>query len=350
MMVSRQDPLARPFQRAAQNRMTGVSGPRRDIVLESIVTEYVSCDLCGSDDHELLYSRFDPITRQEYNLVECRCGMAFVNPMPTPGSIPSLYPTDYLKDKQDMTPLYSRMMEFMPPLKNGKLLDIGCGRGDFIHHASKSGWHAEGVDLIDWNSPHKVPMRVGDFLTMSFSEQNYDVVTAWAVMEHVGKPSLYFKRASELLKRGGSFIFVVPNFDAPGMRRACTEDIPRHLHLFTPEAVNRYLTRFGMEAEAVFHTDRLYSSYPFGLVRYAFRRLRAKETRCSRYENRSVALLRNRQIKGNARAWLSEVVRTVSPFNIAIDALDLCVGIIVAKTSKIIGNYGVMVVVARRGR
>jgi 2-polyprenyl-3-methyl-5-hydroxy-6-metoxy-1,4-benzoquinol methylase len=319
------------------------------MVLESIATEYVDCDLCGSNDHELLYSRFDPVTRTEYNLVECRCGMAFVNPMPTTDSIPSLYPKDYLKDKQDMTPLYRRMLEFMPPLKNGKLLDIGCGRGDFIRHASKFGWHVEGVDLIDWNSPHNVSIRVGDFLTMSLSEEHYDVVTAWAVMEHVRKPSLYFRRASELLKQGGYFVFVVPNFGAAGMRHACTEDIPRHLHLYTPAAVKRYLTRFGMEAESIFHTDRLYSSYPFGLVRYAFLRLRAKETRCSVYENRSVALLRNRQIKGNTRSWLSEVIKTLSPLNIAMDALDLCVGIIVAKASKIIRNYGVIVVVARRG-
>ena len=93
--------------------------------MESIVTEYVNCDLCGSDRHELLYSRFDPITRREYNLVECQCGMAFVNPMPTPESIPGLYPGDYLKDKQDMTALYDRMMEFVPHVNDGKLLDIG---------------------------------------------------------------------------------------------------------------------------------------------------------------------------------------------------------------------------------
>ncbi len=316
---------------------------------ELMVTEYVSCDLCGSDDHELLYSRFDPVTQREYNLVECRCGMAFVNPMPTPESIPRLYPDDYLKDKQDMTPLYSRMMEFLPEVENGKLLDVGCGRGDFIHHAATFGWQVGGVDLIDWKSPHKVPIRVGDFLTMSLPEHCYDVVTAWAVLEHVRQPSLFFKRASELVKEGGHFVFVVPNFDAPGMRHACTEDIPRHLHLFTPEAVNAYLAEYGMSAEAIFHTDRLYSSYPFGLLRYAFQRLRKKETRCSSYENRSVALLRNRQIKGNARAWLAEVYRTLRPVDIAIDALDLCVGVVVANASKIIHNYGVIVVVARRG-
>jgi hypothetical protein len=99
------------------------------------------------------------------HLVECACGMAFVNPMPTAESIPLLYPGDYLRDKTDLASLYSRMMTYLP-VERGKLLDIGCGRGDFINHASKEGWEVEGVDLMDWGTPHDVPIRVGDFLTM----------------------------------------------------------------------------------------------------------------------------------------------------------------------------------------
>ena len=103
----------------------------------SIATEYMSCDLCGSNDQILMYSKIDSITGREYHVVECSCGMAFVNPMPTEASIPALYPEDYLKDKNDLSSLYGRMLELLPQCKGGKLLDIGCGRGDFIRHASK---------------------------------------------------------------------------------------------------------------------------------------------------------------------------------------------------------------------
>lgn len=328
------------------NRATSASGG--EVLSQSIITEYLSCDLCAAKEHELLYSRFDPVTGREYHLVKCSCGMAFVNPMPTPESISKLYPPDYLKDKRDMTGLYNRMMEFLPQVEHGKLLDIGCGQGDFIHYAAKFGWQVQGVDLIDWKSPLDVFIRRGDFPTMELPERHFDVITAWAVLEHVRKPSLFFRKVSGLLKEDGRFIFVVPNFEAPGMSHSCTEDIPRHLHLFTPKAVDSHLNKNGMTAEAIFHTDRLYSSYPFGLLRYGLQRLRKNETRCSRYENKSVALLRNRQIRGNLHIWLAEVLRTVSPWNIAIDALDLCMGIIVAKVSKLIRNYGVITVVAKR--
>ncbi|MCA1962132.1 MAG: class I SAM-dependent methyltransferase [Desulfomonile sp.] len=313
---------------------------------QPIVTEYRTCDLCGSDDHTLLYSRLDPVTREEYNLVECSsCGMAFVNPMPVAASIPSLYPADYLKDKPHTPWLYERMMRFLPRKTGGRLLDIGCGGGEFVTYAQQYGWNAEGVDLLRWNASEGATIRVGDFLTMDFQEDAYDAVTAWALLEHVRQPSLFFEKVSLLLKKDGRFVFVVPNVAAPGMKRSCTEDIPRHLHLFTPAVVRTYLRRYGMQPLAMYHNAQLYSSYPFGLVRYALSGARNK-TRCSSYENRSVALLRNRQIKGNAVEWLAEVLRTVPPTEIILDAIDLAAGVVIANVSKLVRNYGVITVVA----
>jgi SAM-dependent methyltransferase len=313
----------------------------------TIFTEYVPCDLCGSSDQVLLYSKIDPVTNKEFHLVECGCGMAFVNPMPTAESIPLLYPDDYLRDKTDLASLYGRMMTYLPA-KRGKLLDIGCGQGDFINYASKEGWQVEGVDLMNWGTPHAVPIRVGDFLTMDFQESKYDAITAWALLEHVRAPSAFFKRVSRLLKANGLFIFVVPNFGAPGMKHCCTEDVPRHLWLFTPRAVEKYLGRYGMEARAVFHNDALYTAYPFGLVRYGLQKLWKGTAHCGSYQNKSVALLRNRQIKGNARAWMAEVLRSVGALHLTLDLIDLVLGVTLAQVSKLIGNYGVTTVVAGR--
>lgn len=308
----------------------------------------MTCDLCGADDQTLLYTRSDPITGQDYHLVVCSCGMAFVNPMPTEASVPSLYPQDYLKDKQDNVAVYHRMMEFLPKSNGGRLLDIGCGRGDFIHHAAGYGWEVEGVDLLDWENPYGLVIRVGDFAKMDLPERHYDAITAWALLEHLRKPSTCFEKVSRLLKDDGRFVFLVPNFEAPGMRRSCTEDVPRHLQLFTPRAARAYLRKYGMDVQAIHHQDSIFTAYPFGLLRYGLRRLYGKETHCTRYENKSVAVLRNRQIKGNVRAWLREVFTSVGPMDIALDAMDLCVGIAIANISKIIGNYGVITVIAEK--
>ena len=101
-----------------------------------------------------------------------------------------------------------------------------------------------------------------------------------------------------------------------------------------------------MEIVHIHHDDSIYTAYPFGLVRYALQNLRGKETRCTRYENRSVALLRNRQIKGNLGVWLNEVLKTVGPMDLILDAVDLGIGVALAKISQVMGNYGVLTVVA----
>ena len=313
---------------------------------DSITTEYVNCDLCGSDQQTPLYSKWDPVTLRQYNVVECHCGMAFVNPMPSIESIPLLYPLDYLKDKRDLTSMYSRMVRLLPKISGGKLLDLGCGQGDFISFASKTGWTVQGVDLMAWDNPLNLPIKIGDFLQMDLPVENYDAITAWAVLEHVRSPSAFFEKVSKLLARDGDFIFAVPNFKAPGMSHTCTEDIPRHLWLFTPRAVSNYLQKFGLQIHSIRHDDAIYTAYPFGLLRLALFGLWKGDTHCSRYENKSVALLRNRQIKGNLREWLSEILRSVGPLDLALDAVDLALGVALAKFSKLIKNYGVITVVA----
>ena len=316
-----------------------------------ISTRYVSCDLCGSEDQRVLYTKTDVITGQDFTLVECGCGMAFVNPMPTDESIPGLYPPDYLKDKHESHTLYDRMLELLPAASSGRLLDIGCGQGDFIARAQAMGWRVEGVDLLRWNDPQPVPIHVGDFLAMELPEDHFDVVTAWALLEHVPRPSLFFRKISRLLKHEGVFIFTVPNFAAPGMKTSCTEDVPRHLQLFSEKSVRRHLSAVGLELLATYHTDRLYTSYPFGLVRHALYRLGGRrETLCSKYENKAVSLLKNRQFKGNARMWLKEVAAALGPKDMAIDLVDLVVGVAVANISKLMKNYGVMTVISRKSR
>lgn len=318
---------------------------------EHIRSEYVACDLCGSVDHEILYSKIDHSTKWEFNVVKCTCGMVFVNPMLLEECIPLLYQEDYHSEKPLLDSLYQSMMAVLPkPNGSGKLLDIGCGGGDFIRYAAKAGWDCEGIDFIDWNRTDKdINVRVGNFLTMDIPEESYDVITAWAVLEHVRHPSLFFGKISKLLARDGRFIFTVPNVGAPGMSHSCHEDVPKHLWLFTTEAVNTYLSRHGLKAESILHNGKIYRTYPFGLVRYGYHSLISKAPlNAAVYENKSIALLKNRPIDIYFGKWISEVFRQVSPLEIVVDALDLALGLTVANVSKILNNYGVITVIASK--
>ena len=318
---------------------------------ESIKSEYVACDLCGAVDHEVLYSKIDSVTNWTFNVVGCSCGMVFVNPMPDEQSIPLLYRQDYHFEKPLLDSLYKKMIEFLPPSnENSRLLDVGCGTGDFIKHAEQVGWDAEGVDLINWGQTYGgLKIRIGDLACMDIPEESYDVVTAWAVLEHVRNPSLFFNKISTLMKKDGYFIFTVPNVAAPGIRHSCHEDVPRHLWLFTPGTVEAYLDKNGMKIRSIFHDGKIYRSYPFGLLRYTWHQLIGrKELNCSVYENMSVALLQNRSIGVHFKRWITEVFENVPTGQIALDCLDIALGIIIATYSKIVRNYGVITVVATK--
>lgn len=311
--------------------------------------EYVPCDLCGSLDHEIIYSKIDHVTNWEFHVVRCSCGMVFVNPMPFQKHLNLLYPSHYLNEKPFLESLYKRMLQILPPTNNGnKLLDVGCGRGDFIRYASQHGWEAEGVDFTGWTDfCEEIRIIVGDFLLIDKSPSSYNVITAWAVMEHVRKPSQYFKRVSELLVPDGKFVFTVPNVASPGMLYSCDEDTPRHLWMFTAEAVKKYLSDCGMRMECCVHDGSIYRAYPFGLVRLCFYSLLGeKNLACKKYQNKSVALLDNKPMDIYFRTWLRKIFKRLSLIDIGVDALDLSLGILVGSISKIMKNYGVITIVA----
>lgn len=60
--------------------------------------ETINCNLCGSEDYLLVYSKPDHLyfNGESFNVVECKkCGLGFVNPRPNSAEIGHYYPTAY---------------------------------------------------------------------------------------------------------------------------------------------------------------------------------------------------------------------------------------------------------------
>lgn len=319
--------------------------------LKDTMCDYASCDLCGSNYQTVLYSKIDHVTDWEFHVVRCDCGMVFVNPMPLQEHLSLLYPDDYLDEKPILNKLYEKMIATLPsPATGNRLLDVGCGSGDFIRYANSRGWEAEGVDFVDWaDRTSDVRITAGELPLMDIPTASFDVITSWAVMEHVRKPSQYFEKIGMLLRPHGKFVFTVPNAASPGMSCSCDEDTPRHLWLFTPDAVKRYLEKYGMKVERYIHDGSIYRAYPFGMVRRAYwLLLRRKGLSCTMYQNRAVALLQNKPMEIYFMRWIGDVFKQLSIFDIAIDAADLGLGLLVGTAAKFLRNYGVITVVAAK--
>jgi 2-polyprenyl-3-methyl-5-hydroxy-6-metoxy-1,4-benzoquinol methylase len=94
-------------------------------------------------------------------------------------------------------------------------------------------------------SQYGVEVLVGELPEPNLPEGAFHVVTFFHVLEHLGRPEAYLRRAWELLIPGGLLVVEVPNLAGPGFRilgtrNFCT-DYPNHLVFFTPESLSRLL-------------------------------------------------------------------------------------------------------------
>lgn len=251
--------------------------------------ETVNCNLCGSREQRAVYSMPDPLYHgdESFTVVECaNCGLGFVNPRPTPEAIQRYYPTDFYEgfDEGDFhESRYRTEAAFIEsvagPADNRLLLDLGCANGDFPRHMRDRGWQIEGVEISDSSRPiTDFTVYRTQFPDIPVNEPRYDVITAWAVLEHVHDPMAYFRKAAEVIKPGGTLIFLVTNFKSASSRHLFREDVPRHLYFFTEDTVREYMRGNGFELVRTEYGGGIYEMRPVNwLFRSLHRAVRRRE-------------------------------------------------------------------------
>lgn len=253
--------------------------------------ENVACNLCGSGRQTLAYEmpdhRFFP--QEVFQVVECAdCGLGFVNPRPTPQEIAKYYPPEYFQSPgtqsfdRYLAKRFSREAAYIEEARNGAspgtLLDVGCANGEFPRFMAARGWQVEGAEVAPSAQPiTDFPVYLGDFKNIPVDKPTYDVVTAWAVLEHVHDPMACFRKASQLVKKDGLFIFLVPNFRSITSRYLFWEDIPRHLYFFSRSTVRTYLEKTGFALQKEDNRGNVYKASPANWLQFVLQtKLRGK--------------------------------------------------------------------------
>jgi SAM-dependent methyltransferase len=247
--------------------------------------ETVNCNLCGSPHYTKVYEMPDRLFFREefFTVVQCdQCGLAFVNPRPTRSEIQKHYPREYYQSPppRDFEPYlhrrFSTEASFLKPLEGPglrpRLLDVGCANGEFPRFMAARGWEVEGLEVAETSRPiHDFPIFTQEFDVIPLQEPTYDAITAWAVLEHVHDPMSYFRKAAQLVKKDGLFIFLVPNYVSVASRYLFCEDIPRHLYFFTREAVREYLRVTGFTLEKEDNGRSIYKLAPMNWLGFQMR-------------------------------------------------------------------------------
>jgi SAM-dependent methyltransferase len=142
--------------------------------------------------------------------------------------------------------------------QGGRLLDVGCGSGDFLAAAYASGqWRAEGLEpnaeaaRLASKAPGIVAC-VGDLSSPGDLSGPYDVITMWHALEHVPDPEAALRSALRFLADDGLLIVALPMVDSAEARlfRAAWAgyDLPRHLHAHSRSTMRLLTERLGLAA------------------------------------------------------------------------------------------------------
>ena len=104
-------------------------------------------------------------------------------------------------------------------LKKGmSMLEVGCGRGEFLKGFQNLGLKVFGVDILEEaaNFNKSIDIRLCDLESekLPFDENTFDVIYSKSFIEHLYYPERYLKEAYRILKPGGLLITLVPDWEA----------------------------------------------------------------------------------------------------------------------------------------
>lgn len=215
-----------------------------------------ACPACGSRD------TIPCLRKESMCLVRCgRCGMVLQDPLQVEFAVGDYYEGQgaqyYLspdKLRSDHSPVrYERELRLLRShVPSGRILDVGCGTGGFLHQLRLrhgDAYAGVGNDIagpaVDHAEALGIRVHRGPLSALS-ADPPFDVVTFWAVLEHLPDPGGFLDEAHRLLRPGGTCIALVPNFRSLAVRLAGPRYryiLPQHVNYFDVTTLSGLFTR-----------------------------------------------------------------------------------------------------------
>ena len=263
------------------------------------------CPWCESEKNQIhLWLKDEFLTNEDCQIYEClRCGLLFTEPRPEKDKIGEYYKSkEYYSHQENKNGFIPRLYEQIKTInlrhkytiatkgiKVGKMLDIGCGVGDFLQVAEQHGWNCKGVEPSEDAKAIAKKRIKAEIISSEDLEQipneTFDVITMWHVLEHIDNLKWQVAQLQRLIKKDGRIIIAVPNYKSYDAKfykdKWAAYDVPRHLNHFNKETLVRIFKTNGLELE---DTDKLrwdayyisylseqYRHHAFPLVKGAYR-------------------------------------------------------------------------------
>lgn len=220
---------------------------------------YEKLENCPSCQHpqfdNYLICEDHSVTHESFALVKCKnCELVFTNPRPSKDELGKYYQSDTYISHTDkgnslINVVYKLVRSYTLKRKrslihqfksSGTILDYGCGTGDFLKTMGKRGWNTVGIEPDNGAraiAEKKINGEILSTIDEIGSEEKFDIITAWHVVEHISDLSETLKLLRKRLNKDGYFLVAVPNinsYDAEVYKEHWAGyDVPRHLYHFT---------------------------------------------------------------------------------------------------------------------
>lgn len=248
-----------------------------------------------SNENTYIITKDYSVSQEQFQLlVNDKYGFLETHPQPDLIKLPEYYKSeDYISHTDAKRNLFEklyhtvRILSLSKKLKlinsvskntKGRLLDIGCGTGDFLQLAHKNKWDITGVEpnekarLIANKKTHQSVYDVDQL--NKFQKHSFDVITLWHVLEHLPNLDNQIKNLKSLLKEDGILIIAVPNyksFDATYYKNYwAAYDVPRHLWHFNRESVSKLFASINMSV--VYIRPLIFDSFYVSLLSEKYKR------------------------------------------------------------------------------
>ena len=197
------------------------------------------------------------------------CGFKFINPRPDIKAIDHYYQSkDYISHDANDTNLINQIYKLARRfsitnkfktvkkyIRAGKVLDIGCGTGEFLGYCQSRGFDVEGIEPNDKARNYAVQVNkipVSENLTdLVIRKESFGCISMWHVLEHIHDLNDEIEQVKNLLVPDGVFIVAVPNSDSWDAKHYgkfwAAYDVPRHLYHFNKATLTRLMSNHGFE-------------------------------------------------------------------------------------------------------
>lgn len=255
----------------------------RKFIPNAVQLEAVGCPLGCTPHDEAVVSGHDLLhgVPGEFTVVRCLgCGLQRTSPRPTPETICLYYPDDYgpylgtrvmggagagrgLKGwlLRIGRRIFDTKAQALPDMKPGRLLEIGCASGSYLHHMAQRGWEVAGIEFSPTAAASAralgYSVETGALETIEKRADSYDLIVGWMVLEHLHQPVQSLRKLAGWARPGAMLVVSTPNVGSMEARvfgpRWYALQLPTHLFHYDEESISHVMRASGWQVMRIYH-------------------------------------------------------------------------------------------------